>query len=138
YGYIKNHNKTVKNGQARTRESEEYKKEAKESKPKPGKVKPSVKVIQLNYPTQLKKEKGAKALVTVHLLLRDLPWIKREGFLKLRAKNVYSSKLKYNGRVIKVKSRESLALDQAHATSIMEKAQIHMGFCAKTLTKEAQ
>ncbi|GJT16924.1 hypothetical protein Tco_0875630, partial [Tanacetum coccineum] len=26
YGYIKNHKKTVKNGQARTRESEEYKK----------------------------------------------------------------------------------------------------------------
>ncbi|GJV82212.1 hypothetical protein Tco_1518082, partial [Tanacetum coccineum] len=26
YGYIKNHKKTIKNGQARTRESEEYKK----------------------------------------------------------------------------------------------------------------
>ncbi|GJV39748.1 hypothetical protein Tco_1418188, partial [Tanacetum coccineum] len=37
YGYIKNHKKTVKNGQARTRESEEYKKEAKDSKPKPEK-----------------------------------------------------------------------------------------------------
>ncbi|GKE96296.1 hypothetical protein Tco_1581151, partial [Tanacetum coccineum] len=34
YGYIKNHKKTVINGQARTRESEEYKKEAKESKSK--------------------------------------------------------------------------------------------------------
>ncbi|GJX69079.1 hypothetical protein Tco_0304806 [Tanacetum coccineum] len=43
YGYIKNHKKTVKNGQARARESEEYKAEAKESKPKPGKVKPSLK-----------------------------------------------------------------------------------------------
>ncbi|GKF11475.1 hypothetical protein Tco_0049401 [Tanacetum coccineum] len=29
YGYIKNHKKTVKNGQARTRESEEYKKKSK-------------------------------------------------------------------------------------------------------------
>ncbi|GKA20949.1 hypothetical protein Tco_0700938 [Tanacetum coccineum] len=29
YGYIKNHKKTVKNGQARTRESEEYKKKPK-------------------------------------------------------------------------------------------------------------
>ncbi|GKD14462.1 hypothetical protein Tco_0193307, partial [Tanacetum coccineum] len=46
YGYIKNHKKTVKNGQARARESEEYKAEAKESKPKPGKVKPSVKVVK--------------------------------------------------------------------------------------------
>ncbi|GJR07929.1 hypothetical protein Tco_0790581 [Tanacetum coccineum] len=46
YGYTKNHKKTVKNGQARARESEEYKAEAKESKPKPGKVKPSVKVVK--------------------------------------------------------------------------------------------
>ncbi|GJZ12418.1 gag-pol polyprotein [Tanacetum coccineum] len=33
YGYIKNHKKTVKNGQTRTRETEEYKR-AKDSKPK--------------------------------------------------------------------------------------------------------
>ncbi|GJS14203.1 hypothetical protein Tco_0408675 [Tanacetum coccineum] len=37
YGYIKNYKKTVKNGQARTRESEESTKEAKDSKPKPEK-----------------------------------------------------------------------------------------------------
>ncbi|GJU93264.1 110 kDa U5 small nuclear ribonucleoprotein component CLO [Tanacetum coccineum] len=35
YRYTKNHKKTVKNGQARARESKEYKAEAKESKPKP-------------------------------------------------------------------------------------------------------
>ncbi|GJW19550.1 hypothetical protein Tco_0026986 [Tanacetum coccineum] len=33
YGYIKNHKKTVKNGQARTQESEEYKAEARKVKP---------------------------------------------------------------------------------------------------------
>ncbi|GKE76447.1 hypothetical protein Tco_1542567, partial [Tanacetum coccineum] len=33
YGYIKNHKKTVKNGQARTRESEEYRAEARKVKP---------------------------------------------------------------------------------------------------------
>ncbi|GJY21777.1 hypothetical protein Tco_0394343 [Tanacetum coccineum] len=33
YGYIKNHKKTVKNEQARTRESEEYKAEARKAKP---------------------------------------------------------------------------------------------------------
>ncbi|GKC70294.1 hypothetical protein Tco_1116177, partial [Tanacetum coccineum] len=33
YGYIRNHKKTVKNGQARTRESEEYKKKPKNQKP---------------------------------------------------------------------------------------------------------
>ncbi|GJU37523.1 hypothetical protein Tco_1185877 [Tanacetum coccineum] len=37
YGYIKNHIKTVKNGQTRARESEEHKR-AKDSKPKPEKV----------------------------------------------------------------------------------------------------
>ncbi|GKD37367.1 hypothetical protein Tco_1257574, partial [Tanacetum coccineum] len=33
YGSVKNHKKTVKNGQARTRESEEYKAEARKVKP---------------------------------------------------------------------------------------------------------
>ncbi|GKF45886.1 hypothetical protein Tco_0135688, partial [Tanacetum coccineum] len=33
YEYIKNHKKTVKNGQARTQESEEYKAEARKVKP---------------------------------------------------------------------------------------------------------
>ncbi|GJY99987.1 hypothetical protein Tco_0517417 [Tanacetum coccineum] len=33
YGYIKNHKKTVKNEQARTREPEEYKAEARKAKP---------------------------------------------------------------------------------------------------------
>ncbi|GJV61982.1 hypothetical protein Tco_1468082 [Tanacetum coccineum] len=33
YGYIKNHKKTIKNKQARTRESKEYKAEAKKAKP---------------------------------------------------------------------------------------------------------
>ncbi|GJR68847.1 hypothetical protein Tco_0014912 [Tanacetum coccineum] len=40
YGYIKNHKKTVKNGQARTRESEEYKRVIKSRKPKPEKPSP--------------------------------------------------------------------------------------------------
>ncbi|GKB42720.1 hypothetical protein Tco_0887662 [Tanacetum coccineum] len=63
YGYIKNHMKTVKSKQARTREW----KSGQKPEAKPGKVKPSLK-----------------------------------------------------------------------ATSAMGKAQIHIGFCAKTLTKEAQ
>ncbi|GJR97142.1 hypothetical protein Tco_0269316 [Tanacetum coccineum] len=43
YGYIKNHMKTVKNKQARTRER---KSEQKAGSQKPGKVKPSVKVVK--------------------------------------------------------------------------------------------
>ncbi|GKD84866.1 hypothetical protein Tco_1356020 [Tanacetum coccineum] len=43
YGYIKNHKKTIKNGQARTRESEEYKAEAR-------KVKSSHSGLNLQFP----------------------------------------------------------------------------------------
>ncbi|GKA78101.1 reverse transcriptase domain-containing protein [Tanacetum coccineum] len=78
YGYIKNHKKTVKNEQARTRESEEYKAEAR-------KVKPQSKSAKKNQ------------------MLRD-----------------------------------SLAQAQGKATSIMEEAQIYVGFTLKSLTKEAQ
>ncbi|GJY48920.1 hypothetical protein Tco_0438876 [Tanacetum coccineum] len=60
------------------------------------------------------------------------------GFIKLREKLGNSKAPKDYGRDKSVKSKPSLTQDQAHATSIMEKAQIHMGFCAKTLTKEAQ
>ncbi|GKA85288.1 hypothetical protein Tco_0806942, partial [Tanacetum coccineum] len=50
YGYIKNHMKTVKNKQARTRERKsEQKPEA-----KPGKVKPSVKVVK-SWSTKVNK-----------------------------------------------------------------------------------
>ncbi|GKD78738.1 hypothetical protein Tco_1341359 [Tanacetum coccineum] len=79
YGYIKNHKKTVKNGQARTRESEEYKAEARKAKP---------------------QSKSAK---------------KNQIFIK-----------------------GLLSLSQSRATSTMVKAQWNVGFCAKTLSKEAQ
>ncbi|GKE95078.1 hypothetical protein Tco_1579933, partial [Tanacetum coccineum] len=45
YGYIKNHKKTVKNRQARTRESEKYKKKPK-IQSRSRNVKPSVKISQ--------------------------------------------------------------------------------------------
>ncbi|GJW64617.1 hypothetical protein Tco_0116501 [Tanacetum coccineum] len=60
------------------------------------------------------------------------------GFIKLREKLGNSKAPKDYGRDKSVKSKPSLTQDQAHATSIMEKAQIHMGFYAKTLTKEVQ
>ncbi|GKD65199.1 hypothetical protein Tco_1307307 [Tanacetum coccineum] len=60
------------------------------------------------------------------------------GFIKLREKLGNSKTPKDYGRDKSVKSKPSLTQDQAHATSVIEKAQIHMGFYAKTLTKEAQ
>ncbi|GJX71067.1 hypothetical protein Tco_0308238 [Tanacetum coccineum] len=53
-------------------------------------------------------------------------------------KKVNSSDRLQDGKVIKVLSRHSLAQAQDKATSIMEKAQIYMGFTLKSLTKEAQ
>ncbi|GJU97464.1 hypothetical protein Tco_1326735 [Tanacetum coccineum] len=44
YGYIKNHKKTVKNGQARTRESKEYKAEARKVKPQSKSAKKNQKI----------------------------------------------------------------------------------------------
>ncbi|GJS36650.1 hypothetical protein Tco_0535032 [Tanacetum coccineum] len=51
YGYIKNHKKTIKNGQTRTQETEEYKR-AKDSKPKPGKGETSLKYSHWLLPTR--------------------------------------------------------------------------------------
>ncbi|GJY89439.1 hypothetical protein Tco_0504635 [Tanacetum coccineum] len=61
YGYIKNHKKIVKNGQARTRESEEYKKKPKNQSR-----------------SQEVKDRSAKALVTVHHL-QDLTTQFKQG-----------------------------------------------------------
>ncbi|GJZ05835.1 hypothetical protein Tco_0539628 [Tanacetum coccineum] len=47
YGYIKNHKKTVKNGQARTRESKEYKAEARKVKGQMGQIKASLNLSQV-------------------------------------------------------------------------------------------
>ncbi|GJU51909.1 hypothetical protein Tco_1221464 [Tanacetum coccineum] len=90
YGYIKNHMKTVKNKQARTRESEEYQKKPK-NQSRSQKSQASVKISQ-------EKSKSVKDVFP----------------------------------------RDSLAQDQAQATSIMEKAQIYVGFTLNSLTKEAQ
>ncbi|GJR33671.1 hypothetical protein Tco_1209355 [Tanacetum coccineum] len=92
YGSVKNHKKTVKNGQARTRESEEYKK-----KPK------------------IQSRSQEKSSLRSH-----------------------SSALQPNGRDSSVKSRAIIGLLKYRAHAAMKEAQIHMGFCTKSLTKEAQ
>ncbi|GKC24829.1 hypothetical protein Tco_1026979, partial [Tanacetum coccineum] len=89
YGSVKNHKKTVKNGQARTRESEEIKAEAKNVKP------------------QSKIEVNSRAF-------------------------------KHNGRVKEVKSIVFISSQAKEATSSMEEAQIVVGFCTKSFSKEAQ
>ncbi|GJX82176.1 hypothetical protein Tco_0331657 [Tanacetum coccineum] len=71
YGYIKNHKKTIKNKQTRTRESEEYKKKPK-IQSRSQKSQASVKSIK-------KKEKGAKGVFTIHPSLPNFTMVKREG-----------------------------------------------------------
>ncbi|GJZ00545.1 hypothetical protein Tco_0517974 [Tanacetum coccineum] len=51
---------------------------------------------------------------------------------------VYSSALQPNGRDSSVKSRAIIGLLKHRAHAAMKEAQIHMGFCTKSLTKEAQ
>ncbi|GJU48759.1 hypothetical protein Tco_1218314 [Tanacetum coccineum] len=92
YGSAKNHKKTVKNEQARTRESEEFKK-----KPK----------------IQSRSQKS-------------------------QASEVNSRALKHNGRVKEVKSIVFISSQAKEATSSMEEAQIVVGFCTKSFSKEAQ
>ncbi|GKA14164.1 hypothetical protein Tco_0693810 [Tanacetum coccineum] len=53
-------------------------------------------------------------------------------------KEVYSSALQPNGRDSSVKSRAIIGLLKHRAHAAMKEAQIHMGFCTKSLTKEAQ
>ncbi|GJX75820.1 hypothetical protein Tco_0322631 [Tanacetum coccineum] len=105
YGSVKNRKKTVKNGQARTRESEEYKKKPKDqsrSQKCQASVKDSqswsIKVIKAIALSFYNNHKGCIG--------------KREGFSKLMGKEFNSRALKYNSRVIKVKSGESLARSQ--------------------------
>ncbi|GKE84048.1 hypothetical protein Tco_1557790 [Tanacetum coccineum] len=65
YGYIKNHKKTVKNGQARTRESEEYKAEARKVKPQSKSAKKSQSQSKMVKLSQTQKDKSSKYFTLV-------------------------------------------------------------------------
>ncbi|GJX16366.1 hypothetical protein Tco_0217198 [Tanacetum coccineum] len=82
YGYIKNHKKTVKNGQVRTRESEEYKKKPKNQSRS-----------QKSQTRIKKKEKGAKGVFTIHPSLPNFTMVKREGKQELMGIKGNSSSL---------------------------------------------
>ncbi|GJZ63940.1 hypothetical protein Tco_0620361 [Tanacetum coccineum] len=112
YGYIKNHKKTVKKRASADTRTEECTK------------------ARSNDQALIKLQSSKAKEIQI--------FSKSWGFIKLREKLGNSKAPKDYGRDKSVKSKPSLTQDQAHATSIMEKAQIHMGFCAKTLTKEAQ
>ncbi|GJT21841.1 hypothetical protein Tco_0891778 [Tanacetum coccineum] len=65
YGYIKNQKKTVKNGQARTRESEEYKAEARKVKPQSKSAKKSQSQSKMVKLSQTQKDKSSKCFTLV-------------------------------------------------------------------------
>ncbi|GKF44228.1 hypothetical protein Tco_0130780 [Tanacetum coccineum] len=65
YGYIKNHKKTVKNRQARTRESEEYKAEARKVKPQSKSAKKSQSQSKMVKLSQTQKDKSSKCFALV-------------------------------------------------------------------------
>ncbi|GJV72467.1 hypothetical protein Tco_1492462 [Tanacetum coccineum] len=60
YGYIKNHKKTVKSGQARTRESEEYKANARKVKPQSKSAKKNQSQSKMVKLSQTQKDKSSK------------------------------------------------------------------------------
>ncbi|GJU25857.1 hypothetical protein Tco_1164478 [Tanacetum coccineum] len=65
YRYIKNHKKTVKNGQARTRESVEYKAEARKVKPQSKSAKKSQSQSKMVKLSQTQKDKSSKYFTLV-------------------------------------------------------------------------
>ncbi|GKC05489.1 reverse transcriptase domain-containing protein, partial [Tanacetum coccineum] len=65
YGYIKNHKKTVKNRQARTRESVEYKAEARKVKPQSKSAKKSQSQSKMVKLSQTQKDKSSKYFTLV-------------------------------------------------------------------------
>ncbi|GKE68719.1 hypothetical protein Tco_1526791, partial [Tanacetum coccineum] len=73
YGYIKNHKKTVKNGQARTRESEEYKAEARKVKPQSKSAKKSQTLTQaLDTSSMEEAQVSLKRIATLAIRVRSL------------------------------------------------------------------
>ncbi|GJZ81705.1 reverse transcriptase domain-containing protein, partial [Tanacetum coccineum] len=100
YGYIKNHKKTVKKRASADTRTEECTK------------------ARSNDQALIKLQSSKAKEIQI--------FSKSWGFIKLREKLGNSKAPKDYGRDKSVKSKPSLTQDQAHATSIMEKAQIHM------------
>ncbi|GJZ39721.1 reverse transcriptase domain-containing protein [Tanacetum coccineum] len=116
--------KQSKNGQARTRESEE----AKESKPKPEKSNPQSSPVNMvnkkstnkrqnpkNIPFSPPSFTGRQTQVTVHLRPQLSPMVKSRGKLKLKGAEVYSKAPKQDGRVISGQIIAHLSSTQANA-----------------------
>ncbi|GJZ52929.1 hypothetical protein Tco_0607814, partial [Tanacetum coccineum] len=72
-GYIKNHKKTVKNRQARTRESEEYKAKARKVKPQSKSAKKSQSQSKMVKLSQTQKDKSSKYFTLVPQKSKNVP-----------------------------------------------------------------
>ncbi|GJT38300.1 reverse transcriptase domain-containing protein [Tanacetum coccineum] len=118
YGYIRNHKKTIKNGQARTRE----RKSVQKPEAKPEKVKPPLKKWREHYSSPS----------PFHLA------VKTRGKRKLRDKMDYSSGRIHGGKVKSVNPRQFISSLKHIATSSMEKHTWNVGFVLFLLREEAQ
>ncbi|GJR08654.1 hypothetical protein Tco_0791306 [Tanacetum coccineum] len=121
YGYIKNHKKTIKNGQAQTRERRSVQK----PKAKPRKSQPSLKQMAPNPNT-------------IHPSSSFHQAVKTKGFLQLRGTEVYSRAPKHNGKVNSVKSRAIISHSNNEAHVSLKKAHMDVGFALISLRKETQ
>ncbi|GKC41630.1 hypothetical protein Tco_1059352, partial [Tanacetum coccineum] len=118
HGNIKDHKKTVKNGQARTRE----RKSVQKPEAKPEKVKPPLKKWREHYSSPS----------PFHLA------VKTRGKRKLRDKMDYSSGRIHGGKVKSVNPRQFISSLKHIATSSMEKHTWNVGFVLFLLREEAQ
>ncbi|GJW98099.1 hypothetical protein Tco_0179907 [Tanacetum coccineum] len=138
---IPKYKKTSNTELARTRNQKSTKRSKNKAKPESDEstssnhVNKSQKILEIPFLT-VKKRRETRLLFTRRPTFH--PHGKTKGKSKSKGALVNSSKLKYNGRVIKVKSRDSLPSLKIKATSVMEKAQLYVGFALSSLTKEAQ
>ncbi|GKD64286.1 hypothetical protein Tco_1306394, partial [Tanacetum coccineum] len=127
YGSFKNHKKTVKNGQARTRE----RKSAQKPEAKPKKSQPSVKQSK-----EIKTSGKTWALFTHRPHLS--PRVNQGASLNQGSKRTIQELVNKMAGIDQSNQRISLAHSQAQATCDEEKAQRDVGFALNTLSKQTQ
>ncbi|GKD83269.1 hypothetical protein Tco_1350108 [Tanacetum coccineum] len=124
YGYIKNHKKTVKNGQARTQERK-------------SEQKPEAKARKSQIFSQQKSTTKDKTQ-NVPFKALNFPKVKTKGYSKLKVKDDNSDALQHNGRVNYVKSRAIIDHLSIKATWLWKKAQGKVDFTFGSLRDVAQ
>ncbi|GJX63788.1 zinc finger, CCHC-type containing protein [Tanacetum coccineum] len=134
YGYIKNHKKTIKNGQTRTRETEEHKRSQR--------FKAKVKESQLQSTMGQQSQLTRRQIPNVPFESLKFPRVtqmgKTKGNSKLKGGLDYSSDHKHDGRVRFVKSSTLIGSLMLRGYAAGRKAQGDVDFILQSLTQVTQ